>query len=79
MRCKNVMTPEEVAEWSRATGSRPPDLTRREGPRARITLDLGEKYGRAVLGVTCDEEWQARWAAWMRERMERMGGKVDER
>lgn len=73
------MTREEAEAWCRDTGSRVPDLGAPREGQARITLDMGERYGHARLTLTCDGDWSSRWADWMARRMESMGGRVDVR
>lgn len=82
MRGSGSMTPEEVAEYCRATGQAvPPHVAGLAGrgpkvPRSRLTLDFGELYGHAVLTVTFDATSLGGWRAWMIDRAASMEGGV---
>ncbi len=82
MRGSGSMTPEEVAEYCRATGQAvPPHVAGLAGrgpkvPRSRLTLDFGELYGHAVLTVTFDATSLGGWRSWMLGRATSMGGGV---
>lgn len=82
MRGSGSMTPEEVAEYCRATGQAvPPHVAGLAGrgpkvPRSRLTLDFGELYGHAVLTVEFDATSLGRWRSWMLDRAASMGGDV---
>lgn len=82
MRGSGSMTPEEVAEYCRATGQAvPPRVAgmaeRGPGvPRSRLTLDFGELYGHAVLTVEFDATSLGGWRAWMLDRATSMEGGV---
>ena len=80
MRGSGSMTPEEVAEYCRATGQAVPPrvagLAKRGSrvPRSRLTLDFGELYGHAVLTVEFDATSLGGWRAWMLDRATSMEG-----
>lgn len=82
MRGSGSMTPEEVAEYCRATEQAvPPHVAGLAGrgpkvPRSRLTLDFGELYGHAVLTVTFDATSLGGWRSWMLGRATSMGGGV---
>ncbi len=82
MRGSGSMTPEEVAEYCRATGQAvPPGVAGLAGrgpkvPRSRLTLDFGELYGHAVLTVEFDATSLGEWRSWMLDRAASMGGDV---
>ena len=82
MRGSGSMTPEEVAEYCRATGQAvPPHVAGLAGrgprvPRSRLALDFGELYGHAVLTVTFDATSLGVWRSWMLDRAASMGGDV---
>lgn len=82
MRGSGSMTPEEVAEYCRATGQAvPPHVAGLAGrgpkvPRSRLTLDFGELYGHAVLMVEFDATSLGGWRAWMLDRATSMEGGV---
>lgn len=82
MRGSGSMTPEEVAEYCRATGQAVPPRVAglAKGapgvPRSRLTLDFGELYGHAVLTVEFDATSLGGWRAWMLDRATSMEGGV---
>ncbi len=79
MENKSYMTPEELAEYCRASGQPMPDLTeRRRCPVAKIALDLGESYGAARITVECSPDFRQHWRKWLRDRQVSLGGDLKE-
>lgn len=75
---RSVMTTEELREYCEATGQSIP-APRRRGPRARLSLDLGDERGRAVISVECDPSHRQAWRDWLMARMDKLGGTLIDR